>query len=299
MVERFDEILELRELFRRGDAMSAVHYVCENLYTAKDHPAAVSCIAFSPIGRGNATSFSLVDVPAGTSPEDAEITVLSRYFEHVEQHVSTVFVHWNMRNADFGFAALESRYLHLTGQRAYRVPSDRTYDLDELISNEFGSEFAPHPCLIGSAAMNGLRRRHALAGADEAERFSSGDHGSIRRSTDEKVHWIATLAELFLVGGLKTSNSVGSVDSLREIWTQFEPSSRSVRESEVSNASWLAVIPIERRSKWRTSTTLKTSLGRCCGSSSTTFDAKTMCLLTREPRHVSTSYFPNFNLPSS
>ena len=43
MVERFDEILELREaLSPRGDAMSAVHYACENLYTAKDHPAAVS-----------------------------------------------------------------------------------------------------------------------------------------------------------------------------------------------------------------------------------------------------------------
>jgi REase_DpnII-MboI len=211
MPSRADEINELREHYRRGDDLIAVHYACENLYAVEDHPAAVSCIGYSPIGPGNAVSFSIVDAQEGVTPRDAEIGVLAQYFEYLQYHSAASFVHWNMSKADYGFAALEARYRHLTGEVPYHLPSDRTYDLDDLVADEFGPDYVAHPRMSRLATANGLTRRHALGGQDEAERFASGDDGSVRRSTDEKVRWIAALAERFLGGTLKTGRSVGSV----------------------------------------------------------------------------------------
>lgn len=211
MAPRID-LIELRELFRRSDDLIALHYGCENLYTATDHPASVSCIAFCRISRADAGSFSVVDVPKETGSSEAELAVLRAYFDFAQQNSNAALAHWNMSKADYGFGALEARFKYLTGDDPpYRVPRDRTYDLDDLIAHEHGAAYAPHPRLISLAALNGLSRHHALAGQEEAERFAAGDHGSVRRSIDEKARWIANLGELFLSARLKTVRSVGSL----------------------------------------------------------------------------------------
>lgn len=208
-----DELVELREHFRRGDRIIAVHYACENLYEATDHPAAVSCVAFCPVGSGNAVSFSQIDTAsAGDESGARERWVLDRYFEYLQHNPSAAFVHWNMSKADYGFSALEGRYRYMVHDEVpYGLPEDRTFDVDDLVAAEHGLGYVRHPRLFKLAATNGLRREHALAGKDEADRFGTGDHGSIRRSTDEKVHWISELARRFLGGSLVTSRSVGSV----------------------------------------------------------------------------------------
>jgi hypothetical protein len=191
--------------------MLALHYACENLYQAIDHPPAVSCIAHCPIGPGNAGSFSRIDSPSGTS-EEAEKWVLAQYYDFVQKNPTSILIHWNMSKADYGFAALDARYRFLFGEDApYKVPADRTFDLDDLIAVENGAGYVGHPRLMRLAAVNQLSRQHALSGKDEADRFSDGNHGAVRRSTDEKVRWIAVLADRFLSASLTTDRSVGSV----------------------------------------------------------------------------------------
>jgi len=41
---------ELKGAVDRGQECMVVHYGCEDLYQAKDHPAAVSCIAIAGLG---------------------------------------------------------------------------------------------------------------------------------------------------------------------------------------------------------------------------------------------------------
>lgn len=208
---QLDDRAELREHFLRGDRMLAVHYACENLYGAVDHPPAVSCIAHCPIGPGNAGSFSRIDAPGGTS-DDAEKWVLTQYYDFVQKNPAAIVIHWNMSKADYGFAALDARYRFLLREDVpHKVPADRTFDLDDLVAAEYGAYYVGHPRLMRLAAVNQLSRKHALAGKDEADRFADGDHGAVRRSTDEKVRWIAVLAEQFLSGSLTTDRSVGSV----------------------------------------------------------------------------------------
>src|SRR3954447_19279400 len=100
MPPRLDDLHELREHFRRGDDLIAVHYACESLYTAKDHPPAVSCVGYCPIGRGNAGSFSIVDAPSATEAVVAETSVLSQYLGYLQRFSGAIFVHWNMSKAD-------------------------------------------------------------------------------------------------------------------------------------------------------------------------------------------------------
>lgn len=206
------DLLELQGQWQRGEDLIAIHYGCENLYTATDHPPAVSCVSACRVGSSGAESFSVVDFQKGATPQEAEIGVLKAYLDFMRQN-SAAIVHWNMSKADYGFSALEARYRFSTGEEApYRVPRDRTYDIDDLIAKKYGDDYAPHPRLMSIAALNGLSRHHALRGSEEAERFAAGDHGSVRRSIDEKAHWIASVADLFLSGRLKTTHSVGSVE---------------------------------------------------------------------------------------
>lgn len=99
MAQRID-LIELREHFRRGDDLIVLHYGCESLYAATDHPASVSCIAFCRIGRADAGSFSVVDVPEGTDWSEAELGVLRAYFQFLQEGASAAFAHWNMSKAD-------------------------------------------------------------------------------------------------------------------------------------------------------------------------------------------------------
>ena len=206
-----DDLAELREHFARGDRILVLHYACENLYGALDHPPAVSCIAYCPVGSGNAGWFSCIDAPGGVA-DGAEKWVLAQYYDFLQKNSTAIVVHWNMSKADYGFAALSARYRFLFGEdEPYKVPADRTFDLDDLVAAEYGAYYVGHPRLIKLAAVNQLTRQHALSGKDEADRFANGDHGAVRRSTDEKVRWIAVLAEQFLSGSLTTDRSVGSV----------------------------------------------------------------------------------------
>jgi len=206
-------LLELQAHYRRSDDLIAIHYGCENLYAAVDHPAAVSCVAFCRVERADAGSFSVVDFAHQSAANAPEIAVLTEYFDFVRQNAGAAILHWNMSKADYGFSALEARYRFLTGEEPpYGVPRDRTYDLDDLIANEYGPDYAPHPRLVSLAALNSLSRHHALGGREEADKFESGDHGSVRRSIDEKARWIAMLGVRFLDGQLKTARSVGSVE---------------------------------------------------------------------------------------
>jgi hypothetical protein len=211
-----EDLSILRDQFARGEQMVAIHYACENIYDAGDHPPKVACIAYCPIGRGSAGSFGHLGAPRGEEGDDgdaAEKWVLRQYFEMIKQNPTVTIVHWNMNKADYGFTALESRYRYLFGEEApYRVPQDRAFDLDDLVAAEHGEFFVRHPRLSNLAQANHLTRQHALLGRDEADRFAAGDHGAVHRSVEEKVRWIAVMAELFLSGSLTTDRSVGSFE---------------------------------------------------------------------------------------
>jgi hypothetical protein len=203
----------LRDARSRGDLILIVHYACENLHNATDHPPAVGCIVVKELGGGQTRMFSRNESPTGTDATTAEADLLTRYFDYMKGRADAAIIHWNMSRPTYGFGALESRFRYLSaGDPTYSVPPSRVADLDDLIAFAFGEDYAEHPKLYNLAALNGLSTRYALRGKEEAEAFDRSDFGAVDRSTAEKVDWIDKLAVAFLDGVLVTQRSVGSVE---------------------------------------------------------------------------------------
>lgn len=200
----YDSIVrELRALRATGSPVFAIHYACADLYRANKQPPSISAIAFEELTSGEVNAYSVVD-----RPSEGEKHVLSSYFAFLRDHPEARLVHWNMRSADFGFRALENRYAHVFVTDAPQtLPSDRMFDIDDLVSLGYGDDFAEHPKLKNLARLNGIQLRAFLDGKDEAERFAKGEHADVRRSVVEKVSMIAKLTRSTLDGTLETKRS--------------------------------------------------------------------------------------------
>ena len=125
----------LRDGIDRGEAVIVVHYACENLHTATDHPPAVSAIAVHSVAGSSTMVLSRTEYPAGTDAADAEVRMLTRFFEHLQNAAGAKVVHWNMSRAQYGFDALASRYRFLTNKEPpYVLVASARFDLDDLVA---------------------------------------------------------------------------------------------------------------------------------------------------------------------
>jgi hypothetical protein len=113
-----------------------------------------------------------------------------------------------MNSADFSFDAIDNRYRYLKGDAIpARHPDGNLINLDDVIRDRYGRDYADHPRLASLGTMNGFRKRYMLTGQEEAKKFAHDEHGDIRRSTAEKVTMIAYLARKLLDGTLVTKSS--------------------------------------------------------------------------------------------
>lgn len=201
----------VRQALERGESILAVHYASGNLYKAKDSPVAATCISATFLTDGTTRAFSLSGIK-GETLEDRERDILKQFFEFLNEHQDAKLVHWNMDKADYGFDALANRYEWLIGERpTYRPPTDRLFDLDQILTNHYGEGYVPHPKLPSLAALNKVNQRYWMTGKEEADKAEVRDFASIQRSTAEKSRAIADLFLHFMDGSLITKESAGSV----------------------------------------------------------------------------------------
>ena len=203
----------LRQARARGETLLAVHYACESFTAVKDRPLAVACLAVTEVDQGGEIAFSVKDVPQTiTDPNERELDTLNRFYAYLGEHSDARLIHWNMHTATFGFDAIAQRYRFLAEMAPpYQPSADHLVDLDGLIAELHGNDYARHPKLRNLGALNGRSGRAAVWGADEARKFADGDLGAVTASVAEKTRLIAELAERLTEGTLKTQSSVGTV----------------------------------------------------------------------------------------
>ena len=205
------QIRVIRQALDRGESIMAVHYASRNLYKAKDTPVAATCVSVTVLADRSTRAFSLSDI-RGDSIEGRERELLNRFFEFLNEHQDAKLIHWNMDKADYGFDALANRFEWLTGEEpAYRPPSDRLFDLDQILTNHYGEGYAPHPKLTNLVSLNKVSQRYWMTGKQEADNAETEDFASIQRSTSEKSRAIAELFLGFMNGSLITNESAGTV----------------------------------------------------------------------------------------
>lgn len=233
-VERQRENRSIIEtLYEKRDHVIIIHYSCESIYDSDNGKSPkITSIACRSLNTGQTQSFSIQqfsELPefAGKDIwenfEGIEKLMLDAFFEYVAQKVdSHYWVHWNMRDIGFGFAAIEHRYTVLRGN-PIKIPDDRKFDLARIFVGLYGKRYASHPRLKTIMEVNQVATRDFLTGKDEAYAFKDREFLKLHRSTLRKSDVIANLLERSVDGTLKSQSSFWDRNggSLRLIWEKY------------------------------------------------------------------------------
>ncbi len=203
----------LAGLFAHRASVYVVHYACEGFDdNAQRASPRVTAVSARHLETGEVTTFSFhAEIErAGLTPmqalaryDEIERRLLDGLFAFLQANRAMRFVHWNMRDAFFGFAAIEHRYQVLGGTPVV-LPEQHKYDLARLVVEIYGSGKGASRTMEALARANKLVMGGVMSGAQEAEAFEHGGYAAIQRSTIGKVRLIFDILHLVHDRTLKT-----------------------------------------------------------------------------------------------
>lgn len=204
----------LQSVFETPSKLRVVHYSCESFYERTDGPSPrVTSIAVRHYESGQTRSFSIHQVAEqrgllreiDSNYDALEREMLADFFEYAKsQPDDTVWLHWNMRDSNYGFAALEHRFGVLKGN-PFLIRDSAKVDLPVVLKEIYGPVVVPHPRLENLIKLNGLSDRHFLNGQEEADAFEQKEYVKLHQSTLKKVDLVVEIAQLAAAGSLRTT----------------------------------------------------------------------------------------------
>ncbi|MBT1706417.1 hypothetical protein [Chryseosolibacter indicus] len=197
--ERREGLKELEELTRDKNKTLIIHYSCESFVTTHGKTPRVTSICIRNFRSGQTKSFS-IHLQAQFDKNDfnnltdeqydqLEKKMLDDFYQFVKQHKDHRWIHWNMRDANFGFEAIANRYKILGGE-PYELDEDRKYDLPRILGKIYTYGYErnePDGRLLNLANRNKITLRHALKGSDEAKAYEDKKYLELHQSTLRKV----------------------------------------------------------------------------------------------------------------
>jgi hypothetical protein len=193
-----------------------IHYSCESFYDKTDgRTPRITSIAVRNLSSGQTDSFSIHQIAEerGTPfPEIAahydslERAMLDRFFQFAlsRQHFS--WIHWNMRDVNYGFAAIEHRH-RVLGGTPIQIFEDRKFDLARALVDLYGVGYIGHPRLENLVRKNKITDRDFLTGAEEAKAFEAKEFVRLHQSTLRKIDILANIYERASNRSLKTNST--------------------------------------------------------------------------------------------
>lgn len=208
------KVLEkIDKLFESAEDVIVVHYSCESFYDIKDgRTPRVTSIAVRNLESGQTESFSIHKIAEQTQTlfEDIDVQydtlekeMLKEYFSFLHLNQSKTWVHWNMRDVNYGFQAIEHRYKALGGE-PIALPENKKFDFPRGLITIYGIQYISHPRLENLIEKNHVSHRSFLNGKEEAYAFESKEYVKLHQSTLRKVDIFAKLLERTANRSLKT-----------------------------------------------------------------------------------------------
>jgi hypothetical protein len=193
----------LDRLFEDAANVWVIHYSCESFYDRPEgRSPRITSIAVRKLNSGQTVSFSIHQVAERqgvslgqitTQYDDLEKQMLDAFFNHIAGHRGMRYLHWNMRDINYGFAAIEHRYRVLGGD-PFVIDDEKKIDLARLLIDIYGVGYIGHPRLEGLLAKNNIKPLDFMAGEQEAAAFDNGNYVGLHQSTLRKVDVIANIA---------------------------------------------------------------------------------------------------------
>ncbi|WP_277012939.1 hypothetical protein [Flavobacterium lindanitolerans] len=242
--DRKDGLKKIKELKDKKSRTIVIHYSCESFFNIHGRTPRVTSIAVRNRDNLTTTIFSIhlsaqfkKKNPNNLTDQEFDLVekdMLKDFFEYLKKHQSYCWVHWNMRNANFGFEAINNRYKILDGNPKI-IEDQFRYDLPEILGLIHTYDFEKHDKpnqgqLLNLAKRNKINSRDALKGADEAIAFDNRDFLKLHMSTIRKVEIIDRILTLQDKKKLKVNallikscglTPAGIIEIVRNNWILF------------------------------------------------------------------------------
>lgn len=203
-------------LFNDSENVWVIHYSCESFYDRPEgRSPRITSIAVRKLDSAQTQSFSIHQVAERERIPFAEIDqhydalerrMLDLFFQHIGSHRNAKYLHWNMRDINYGFAAIEHRFRVLGGD-PFIIPDDKKFDLARMLISIYGVGYIGHPRLDNLIKKNNIRPLDFLVGAAEAQAFDERNFVGLHQSTLRKVDIIANIAGRVKDKSLKTNTT--------------------------------------------------------------------------------------------
>lgn len=210
---RKEALKEIKELSKRGEYIFVIHYSCESFYALKEgQTPRITSIAVRGYKSGQTQSFSIHKVAElkQISPDkieenynDLEKIMLEEFFDYLDKHKQHYWVHWNMRDVNYGFQSLEHRFRILGGDPKFLEDSHK-FDLAKKVEALWGNDYIGHPRLEKLTKVNGISEKGFLNGEEEAKAFNNKEFVKLHQSTLRKVEILSSILERVFEDTLKT-----------------------------------------------------------------------------------------------
>jgi len=192
----------IRRRSERADNVLVVHYSCESFYDREGRGTPrITSITARNLASGQSESFSIHKIAEKRKVLQDQIAeqydafekaMLDEYFEFLRSHSNQTWLHWNMRDSNYGFHALEHRCEVLGGTPA-TLEESRKFDLARCLVDIYGLQYIGHPRLENLVRKNEITARDFLSGWQEAEAFENRQYTKLHQSTLRKVDILANI----------------------------------------------------------------------------------------------------------
>ncbi len=192
-----------------------IHYSCESFYGITDgRTPRITSIAVYDYASAQTDSFSMhkiaekkhVSIENIESQYDSlEKDMLEEFFTYAKEHQSYKWIHWNMRDINYGFKAIEHRFSVLGGE-PYKILDSNKIDLARLLIQCYGVGYIDHPRMEKLLNYNNIQAKDYLSGQQEALAFENKEYIKLHMSTLRKVDVFANILNRAINNTLKVKS---------------------------------------------------------------------------------------------
>ncbi|WP_438349200.1 hypothetical protein ACP8HI_00425 [Paenibacillus sp. FA6] len=212
--KRKKAINTIKELMTNPSRILIIHYSCESFYDSNEgRTPRITSIAVRYFNTAQTKSFAIHKVAESkriafneieSHYDELERDMLKDFFQFAKRHKDYNWIHWNMRDLNFGFEAMENRYSVLSGKPEV-IDDKNKFDLPRYLIDMFGSDYIGHPRLEKLIEKNHISKKDFLAGESEARAFEKKEYVMLHHSTLKKIDIFHTILEKVAEGRLKTN----------------------------------------------------------------------------------------------
>jgi hypothetical protein len=201
-----------RILANSGNAL-LIHYSCESFAKADGSSPRITSIAVRKLVSAQTVSFSIHKMaeinglPIDKIEEQCdqlELQMLDDFYQHVEANRNCTWIHWNMRDENYGFEAIKRRYQVLQGKQFQEINDSKLFDLSRILVGIYGWDYIGHPRLESLVRKNNMTETGFLTGKQEADAWDNKQFLDLHRSTLRKVDLFADIVGRIQNRSLKT-----------------------------------------------------------------------------------------------